>query len=579
MTRWLYLFQFTYSYTIIWDTTGTTLRFSQLTDTWGSRDLAEIQRELNALTEPQERKDHVRQRPNYDADPGFTMQIQSPEFPEYEGRIEDRFLAAAWGVLRGRVADGDQPEYDLRIRDRNEYLHHRPTGFSFPDLAGAEFTIRMMVYSGSHFRGTEFRLAEARNLGREQGGVKVYLDGFRVFSYGAPGDDWLELDQDGARRLVTTPGDLIEEAGELRRPMLNLPGNMQLFGSVAISRDKNPQIAVSINRERLVQNDSFKQLKTFVRSGINWLTVCYARELAEIRKLESEAENTSGDSAQVLQELRDLVSRESGMTIEARIEIETSLVKAEKLFATEREAYISELSMLRVLASAGTTVLVFDHTLRAMGGQLLNVVDRLQPVGSHLPESIRHQFHQALSDLTAWSSMAVGQGSLVGLLVGPEARTRSTSLAIRPMVESLKRGFLGYTDRFGITFDNEVPRAMRTPPLQEAELYAVLLNVLTNSFKAVREVSDRRVCIDASAMQKQLTLKVHDSGVGIPADNREKVFEPFFTTSQPDPVLGVGTGLGLKIARDLVRSWGGEIHFVEAIEPWRTTIEILIPRG
>ena len=235
--------------------------------------------------------------------------------------------------------------------------------------------------------------------------------------------------------------------------------------------------------------------------------------------------------------------------------------------------------MLRVLASAGTTVLVFDHTLRAMAGQLLNVVDKLGIATGHLPEDLKSHFQQTLDDLTSWSSMATGQGSLVGLLVGPDARTRRASLAIHPLVESLKRGFGGYTTRFGITLENTVSAGVRTPPLHEAELYAVFLNVLTNSFKAVREMSDRRVCVEASGTPKEVTIRVHDTGIGIPSSIREEAFDPFVTTSQPDPVLGVGTGLGLKIVRDLARAWGGDAYFADPIGPWKTTIEIVIPTG
>ena len=54
--------------------------------------------------------------------------------------------------------------------------------------------------------------------------------------------------------------------------MLLLPGNMQLFGAVAISREQNPVLAVSISRERLVHNEGFEQLKEFVRGGIDWMT-------------------------------------------------------------------------------------------------------------------------------------------------------------------------------------------------------------------------------------------------------------------------------------------------------------------
>ena len=38
--------------------------------------------------------------------------------------------------------------------------------------------------------------------------------GFQVFSYGSPGDDWLDLDQDRARRLVTIDDPILEELGD-----------------------------------------------------------------------------------------------------------------------------------------------------------------------------------------------------------------------------------------------------------------------------------------------------------------------------------------------------------------------------
>ena len=235
--------------------------------------------------------------------------------------------------------------------------------------------------------------------------------------------------------------------------------------------------------------------------------------------------------------------------------------------------------MLRILASAGTTVLIFDHTLRAMAGQLLDITDRLGRAASYLPSAPRTVFEETLDDLRSWSAMANSQGELVGLLLGPEARTRARSLAVRPLVEKLQRGFSGYTTRFGITLENAVPQGMRTPSLHEAEVYAVLINLLTNSFKAVREVTNRHVRIEASRTPKEFIMRVNDTGVGVPKEKRQDVFLPFVTTSSPDPVLGVGTGLGLKIVRDVVSSWGGTVGFVDAAGPWHTSVEVSMTTG
>jgi signal transduction histidine kinase len=69
-----------------------------------------------------------------------------------------------------------------------------------------------------------------------------------------------------------------------------------------------------------------------------------------------------------------------------------------------------------------------------------------------------------------------------------------------------------------------------------------------------------------------------DTGVGIEPKRREKVFEAFETTSAPDPILGVGTGLGLKVVRDILDTYGGTARFIDAEEPWRTCIELYLPK-
>ena len=557
--------------------TGTTLRISGLTEDWGESDLADLADELVTLTDPERSLGSVHRGPQFEVDPGFEQIIEAPEFPSYQGPIEQNFLNASWGILTAKVNEAGQPDYELRIRTTEVVTRFRPSNISFDLLAGTTLIVHMMVYRGNAFKDTGFSLQQARDFGRERGGVKIYLDGFRVFSYGSSGDDWLELDQDRARRLVSTPEFLSGHAEDLERPMLLLPGNMQLFGSVAISRERETGLIVNIGRERMVENDSFVQLKRFVRAGIDWMTVRYARESAATRRSTRPQIHSADTSNHALSIIRDLVDREATISAQTKRTIEQSIQQVETLVTRERDIHITELSMLRVLASAGTTVLLFDHTLRAMSGQLLDVVDRLNAIGIHLPSDHRTGYGEILKDLEAWSQMTKGQASLVGLLVGPEARTRKKRLAVRPVVATLQQRFFGYSSRFGINFANDVPATARTPPVHEAEVYAVLLNLLTNSFKAVRERSIRRVKVEASVNAREFKLRVLDTGTGVPADQREEVFEPFVTTSQPDPVLGVGTGLGLKIVRDLARAWGGNAYFVEASSPWQTAIELAVP--
>jgi signal transduction histidine kinase len=109
------------------------------------------------------------------------------------------------------------------------------------------------------------------------------------------------------------------------------------------------------------------------------------------------------------------------------------------------------------------------------------------------------------------------------------------------------------------------------------ELQSVLLNLLTNSLKAVKHESVRKIGIWAEAAGKNMSVQFKDTGIGLDPRMREEVFKPFVSTSEPDPILGVGTGLGLKIVRDLLDVYGGTVRFVDCEKPWKTCVEFALP--
>ena len=68
-----------------------------------------------------------------------------------------------------------------------------------------------------------------------------------------------------------------------------------------------------------------------------------------------------------------------------------------------------------------------------------------------------------------------------------------------------------------------------------------------------------------------VVIRFTDDGPGIPAEIRERIFDPFFTTKP----VGQGTGLGLDIARQIVRRNTGEIELES--RPGRTQFRISLP--
>ncbi len=87
--------------------------------------------------------------------------------------------------------------------------------------------------------------------------------------------------------------------------------------------------------------------------------------------------------------------------------------------------------------------------------------------------------------------------------------------------------------------------------------------LLTNLVSNAARYGDR-IAIRATHDARYLIVMVDDDGPGIPPDQREEVFRPFFRLDEARNVDGGGTGLGLAIARDIARAHGGDIILADS---------------
>jgi len=87
--------------------------------------------------------------------------------------------------------------------------------------------------------------------------------------------------------------------------------------------------------------------------------------------------------------------------------------------------------------------------------------------------------------------------------------------------------------------------------------------LMTNLVSNAARYGDR-IAIRATHDARYLIVMVDDDGPGIPPDQREEVFRPFFRLDEARNVDGGGTGLGLAIARDIARAHGGDIILADS---------------
>jgi PAS domain S-box-containing protein len=94
------------------------------------------------------------------------------------------------------------------------------------------------------------------------------------------------------------------------------------------------------------------------------------------------------------------------------------------------------------------------------------------------------------------------------------------------------------------------------------QISQVLLNLLNNARDAIDDLPERWISVSVKEVKGKVELRVSDSGLGIPSELREKIFQPFFTTKE----VGRGTGLGLSVANGIVANHNGSLH-VDETEP------------
>ncbi len=132
---------------------------------------------------------------------------------------------------------------------------------------------------------------------------------------------------------------------------------------------------------------------------------------------------------------------------------------------------------------------------------------------------------------------------------------------------------------FNAKFETNLDPALPAINVVSQEIGRVVLNLINNAFYAANERKKKEtsnfepvVMLTTRKEASQLIIEVADNGNGIPNHIKDKIFQPFFTTKP----TGQGTGLGLSLSYDIVKTHGGELQ-AETKEGKGTTFSIRLP--
>jgi PAS domain S-box-containing protein len=107
--------------------------------------------------------------------------------------------------------------------------------------------------------------------------------------------------------------------------------------------------------------------------------------------------------------------------------------------------------------------------------------------------------------------------------------------------------------RYSITTDSELDGDMPNILTDQVQLQQVFMNLMLNAIEAMKDTGGELRIKSRLNPEGQLLISISDTGVGLPAENTERIFDAFHTTKPQ------GTGMGLAITRSIVESHGGRV--------------------
>lgn len=575
-------------------------------DEWTRRGYNYLMRQLAILTANRGVK-----RPGFKEDPGFNILLDAPNLEGEVIDLREKLISAGWGTIEGYVNKKGQAVYKLNAMGLGEKEFKSQKVYS--DLEGVKFMMGVLVDDREQMRDKSIvSKSTLQEILPEWGGVQVRYRGFRVYPYGSEGDDWLDIDRDrGLRRAISKDEEIFNFAKSLRnidpsRALLQMLSMRSHVGTVEIDVTAPDAFMMKANREGFVHSEAVTELKRFVRSGIDWATIyrdyyISAKKKTEVQKVRKAFEEQVGgkvssdvlvDSAvgyiqKELENISDFIPKDD------KKEIKRKFRTAIEAIVTKEKADKEEMQHLRLVASTSTLTLLFAHEVKSLLGGLDSNIANLESIQNKLTPKDAKLVQEVCRDLDSAKSRFSDLLQMTSIIGTESKKERPQRLALVERLENSVKCFQLITKAYNLSIDySKVPNNTVVGPLLEAELYAIILNLLSNSIKSVIAAGgEKMILISANVVDKKNVICFRDTGIGLDASYYEDVFIPFVADPggnlynrldknlnlQDKYIVGSGSGLGLSIVKEIIESRRGSIKFCPPDGKWKAKLEVILP--
>ncbi len=549
-------------------------------------------------------------RQGYQEDPGFNILLEAPNFKSGVKDLREDLIKGGWGTVDAKV---NNQGHAVCVIEAVGIEKKTITSIEkFPNLKDTTLHFGILPLNTGKEDLKDPKILSKTNLKalvEDWGGIHIRYSGFRVY---LGDDDWLGIDKERGLRQAR-PNDakdqLFSFASKLagvdpHRALLNRLSMRNHIGDVEIGEEASG-FEMKANREGFINSPSLSELKNFVKFAVNWASIYrehYTKTKIEKSILDATTalekltkENIPSDSLlqSAVQHIKKEVQVISNYLPQTERKATKELfIKATDAILKHEESNKEELHHLRLIASTSSLLLIFSHEAKSLLGMLETNSTSLSFIEKHLKGealSTVREIKESLLDCKTRFKDLINMTSLIQI----DSKSASPKkLSLLEHVRTAEKCFHLILKNYSIHLDYEhIQNNVLVGPIMEAELYAILLNVLSNSIKAVIAAGNtKKINISASQKDGKVIIDVKDTGIGLAPSEFQNVFNAFKADPQkklyvglkknlnPEDsyIVGTGSGLGLSIVKEILHLRQGSVEFIKPDANWKTQLRITV---
>lgn len=524
---------------------GTTIIISEIRDIWTERDIERLYKELSRIVSPF----HPLPQP-------FDIYITCSDIPGYTHKLvtsDDIKYASHCG----KITYGEDFQEVLKLDKNTGIIYTERTPLK--NFGGVKMRLYFFNESAKKYYKQIFKNDDTRI-----DGVKIYRDG-----------------------LVTTPFAEWESSSDKKRDILGIDkrlwssifdkvGSRELIGIVEITKRDNSQIIDATNRQDFVENDEYRSLKNFILEQIDVFSEVKKYERTfRTKNVDENLKQAKEDATTFVMAIESLEKENPNLKVrlnalknqakQVSSSVQKGLVehqKAQKEFLRKENIYLSLMSLQDYAAN-------MSHAVRTSIGK---IKDRAEFFVTFYP-NVNFERYFSLYAKEIYDNMKTLSKVVNYMLSYAGSNIPFEDLNVKKLITDL-------FDDYQLRFQNEKIHSIieikdNFVISANRQFFAdVFQNLIDNSIKALAGATDRTIKCSGYIEDNQFLLFFSDNGCGINADNKEKVFDLYYTTTEEQG----GAGLGLFIVKTRIEALKGTVEVINSeFGSNGTTFKIVFP--